>query len=416
MFEAPSFLSFLIDTLIVVLYFNSPWIFGDDVHSNSFSLNPLSSVLIYSILAGLRIALFVPFVWEYVHDRHLVFAFVPYLWHSLNAALLVLRAIYELVMHHFNVFIWSILIGSLVSVVSQLIALAHLRNTAKPERHLALVFAQPNDSLVALLDPEQQAQHRTESEDKSLLRNMREVRAEWSRKMSQLQNLLQQTSNRFINETKSGEDIVFSHLLQLFTATSTAGITRSMSFLSNPTPSSDSSYKAVMALPQLFQQYPEAIEFYVPQLTVFLLYGSFETNSALQSVLLSLCSSSVAFAHKLRYFLVSFSLSGAGIDADGVMALRHLLDQIESAAEKCSRAMNEKNSFSISVCRTIPVSTSRFRHMYHFWDVLCDVSRNLKRFPRNSRTPQLQKELLVIDDEFLPSHCIYAPVANQYHR
>ena len=52
MFETPALVSFVLDGLIVVLYFNSPWIFGDSLHISILDMNPLNSMFTLVIVAG----------------------------------------------------------------------------------------------------------------------------------------------------------------------------------------------------------------------------------------------------------------------------------------------------------------------------------------------------------------------------
>lgn len=56
MFELPAGISFTVDSLIVLLYFNSPWIYSDEESSPShlsvYDLNPLNSIFLFILLAG----------------------------------------------------------------------------------------------------------------------------------------------------------------------------------------------------------------------------------------------------------------------------------------------------------------------------------------------------------------------------
>jgi hypothetical protein len=56
MFELPAGLSFIADSLIIFLYLNSPWLYlsqESSTHITVYDLNPLNSVFLFIILAGL---------------------------------------------------------------------------------------------------------------------------------------------------------------------------------------------------------------------------------------------------------------------------------------------------------------------------------------------------------------------------
>ena len=106
-------------------------------------------------------------------------------------------------------------------------------------------------------------------------------------------------------------------------------------------------YESIEELKEIFQHRPEEVEFYLPQLAVLLVYGSFEALSELQGAVLQMCQSSVHFSHRyvcdisreylferggffsLHWFINSFCLSGAGVTEEGITALRQFLEMIE---------------------------------------------------------------------------------------
>lgn len=76
-------------------------------------------------------------------------------------------------------------------------------------------------------------------------------------------------------------------------------------------------------LDEVFAHDPSSIEFYIPQLVTFLLYGAFWSSASLQAFLLDKCSRSVTFAHRLYWFLNASCLSGSGINPEGLGQVRH---------------------------------------------------------------------------------------------
>jgi hypothetical protein len=139
MFEFPAGISFTVDSLIVFLYFNSQWLYSSEEKSPSQlsmeDLNPLNSIFLFILLAGclslnsiydiyvlgLRIFLFLPYIWLYYHDRRLVLAQAPYFWHTLNFTLLIIKSCWEISHQTWDLFLWYILLGSTISVFCQVI-------------------------------------------------------------------------------------------------------------------------------------------------------------------------------------------------------------------------------------------------------------------------------------------------------
>eukprot|EP00607_Mallomonas_marina_P006435 CAMPEP_0182426888 /NCGR_PEP_ID=MMETSP1167-20130531/13404_1 /TAXON_ID=2988 /ORGANISM="Mallomonas Sp, Strain CCMP3275" /LENGTH=878 /DNA_ID=CAMNT_0024608629 /DNA_START=749 /DNA_END=3385 /DNA_ORIENTATION=+ len=210
--------------------------------------------------------------------------------------------------------------------------------------------------------------------------------------------------------------------------------------------------EAVRKLETLYSDFPDEVEFYIPQLVVFLIYGSFEASGALQTAILNMCRSSAIFAHRVYWFIVAFCLSGAGVTSEGVIALKQLLAEIEAIGEQPAMklalgqayqedsssdavdasahsedALDIKNTanfttldikgakYPISLARLPQGCKSQFAPALLFWDRMTDVSRTLTTVPRNNRTEELRTRLCFVDD-FLPSATIYAPFGNEYHR
>lgn len=89
------------------------------------------------------------------------------------------------------------------------------------------------------------------------------------------------------------------------------------------------SEEPVMALQQLFAEHPHELEFYIPQITTFLVYGSFQNSEILKELMFDLCAHSPSMAHKIRWFIMSFCLSNAGVGPGGVNTLNHFVSSVE---------------------------------------------------------------------------------------
>lgn len=66
---------------------------------------------------------------------------------------------------------------------------------------------------------------------------------------------------------------------------------------------------AIDNLLQIFDDYPVEMEFYIPQIAFFLLYGAFELEEQLKRKLLIMCEKNVSFAYKLYWFIHAFCLN-----------------------------------------------------------------------------------------------------------
>ncbi|OQR92559.1 phosphatidylinositol kinase (PIK-J) [Thraustotheca clavata] len=74
---------------------------------------------------------------------------------------------------------------------------------------------------------------------------------------------------------------------------------------------------------QLYSCYEDdaqTVEFYIPQLCTFLLHGQYEKKHQLEFFLLSQCRRSLAFAHRLHWFLESFCANGVSYASEGLSA------------------------------------------------------------------------------------------------
>jgi hypothetical protein len=66
---------------------------------------------------------------------------------------------------------------------------------------------------------------------------------------------------------------------------------------------------ALNSLQEVFADFPSEVEFYIPQLLMFLLYGAFEFEETLKRNYLVMCEHNPSFASKVYFFVESFCLN-----------------------------------------------------------------------------------------------------------
>ena len=219
--------------------------------------------------------------------------------------------------------------------------------------------------------------------------------------------------------------------------------------------------EAVKELEEIYESHNDEVEFYIPQLVVFLLYGAFETAGCLHDSVLYMSRKSSLFAHRLHWFVVAFSLSGAGVTAEGVVALQRLLSEVEESGEADSKAIaqghgkyesqtnevgegepessshsddalgahltsgdrmvsqessHHNQRYPLARTTTPPNCNSFFQPTTLFWEKMIEISRRLCVVPRPARTDELRKSLSQCMRQYLPSANIYAPLGNEHHR
>ena len=141
MFQAPAFISCVLDSLCLFLYFQETWIFEESLDISAFRVFDLfGSDLQLIILAGkffyrnystyfrfsknvlgLRIFFFVPYIWLFQQDRRLYFAMIPYCWHIINILIISLKASYDLYERSWSMVEWLLLLASVLSVFCQVL-------------------------------------------------------------------------------------------------------------------------------------------------------------------------------------------------------------------------------------------------------------------------------------------------------
>ena len=342
----------------------------------------------------------------------------------------------------------------------QCVGLNHLKSTAIPEREVVLgIAAEPpcdgDDTRVALLGANGvPVADRQYSNDLivSMRKRMEDANERWNQGISKFNQYV-----GIFNQDEFGP--VFKHVVDLFRG-------------------SPPGEAPVLALQALLHDHMHELEFYIPQITIFLLYGSFQNSEILQHFVLDLCAQSPTMAHKIRWFVRSFCLSGAGVGSVGVNTLNHFLSCVEKCGESSARqlmtALAEADgarglyvdaksgerksdhsssagdtqtlvsvplSFRISVdapfraaerkeqgypiYRTLEIIhqpeggipyIDAFSPTFAFWDELVEISRELCSLARDERTPTLKNKLEAFKNRYLPSASIFAPVGRTQHR
>jgi hypothetical protein len=154
-------------------------------------------------------------------------------------------------------------------------------------------------------------------------RRLAKAKQIWDKKMNDLKTLLNTLQPSNSKTILDSYDEVFNTVLMLFT----------MELVGD---------NASVSIEDKFENYPEQVIFYIPQLAVFLLYGSFETSRMLQISILDICEKSLVFSHKLYWFINAFSLSEAGVTQEGVIVLRQLMTLIEQHGNQSSSYMKNQ--------------------------------------------------------------------------
>lgn len=91
-----------------------------------------------------------------------------------------------------------------------------------------------------------------------------------------------------------------------------------------------------------FARDPGSVEFYIPQLVTFLLYGAFWSSGSLQAFLLDKCGRSVQFAHRLYWYLHAACLHGSsGINPAGVRQLTALIEDVKARGQRAAARLEE---------------------------------------------------------------------------
>ena len=512
MFGLLALISYVGDIFIVTLYCSKRTAFGDNEDSTVWKLlNPLDSALLLVVLAALRVFVFIPYVWRYLKEDLLVLSQRPYIWHIVNVTFVLFKAIAEVANEgpSQNSSIWIAIGCSLMSVYCQSAALKRLVSTALPERHVVLGLSLPhgNSSVMkAGVDRKESMEKRSstsqrKSSDRLLahrvasyytdttcsppdpeagsefLLGFREqldkAHTEWNEKIAKLKESIANFGSE--NESFSRPDaIVFDELLLLF-ATNNNNPKNNLGYkvTCNEKLIDQSDLETALIVDQqgvtsintketflsLFSRHPKTLEFYIPQLVVYLLYGYAPTSAELREALLLICARSAHFAHRIYYFIEAYCISGAGINSDGVVMLRQLLKSIENVALPSAEMISSGNcnncymdhlsmgrsstgqdsprqyisidndlesspaeitetvgEYPLVLIRPFVADSNAFTSTLLFWEHLATLSRDLVPFCKEDRKKELQQRIPEVKKRFLPSSCIYAPVGNQYHR
>lgn len=197
--------------------------------------------------------------------------------------------------------------------------------------------------------------------------------------------------------------------------------------------------RAVERLEGLFAHYPQEVEFFLPQLTVYLLYGSFGARGLqLKRALLRMCAQSLPFALKFHWFVASFCLSEAGVQGEGVHALMTLTAEIQANGEVAAQQLladlraqqsdNDRNSggaekesaahpcYPLRLTRMPAVGDTQYSLSLHFWHEMVSISRTLGATPRPARQQELRRLVRGCVDSYLPSATVHVPFRNTQHR
>ncbi|ETV75512.1 hypothetical protein, variant 1 [Aphanomyces astaci] len=191
-----------------------------------------------------------------------------------------------------------------------------------------------------------------------------------------------------------------------------------------------------------YDEHPDEVEFYIPQLCTFLLHGQYDKNPALEFFLLSQCRRSLQFAHRLHWFLESFC--GTTYRSEGLSATvhahhaaegGHLLQEIARQggvpAKLFSMGLTESEcaaSKELMATRLMALQVAEahmdspehlelFQATPAFVRSLTDLADRLIPLPLAERKLHLHHGLAEIEAMYFPSaSTIYLPVGDSMHR
>jgi hypothetical protein len=201
--------------------------------------------------------------------------------------------------------------------------------------------------------------------------------------------------------------------------------------------SGDSNHDQQLAvLESEYDAEPDVFFPYLPQYTLFLLYGSFGSSEALEKFLLERSRSSVHVAHNVYWFTVAFCLHEAGVSAKGVEAIELFLEKLVTCGEQPALELWQGRGPGEALARGAAANgvadlrefeageaqkrsqpyVGTFSAAPSFIDALCQISRDLVAVPREKRAEEMQRRLRLVDEAYLPSMAVYVPVGNWRHR
>ncbi|ETW06527.1 hypothetical protein, variant [Aphanomyces invadans] len=192
-----------------------------------------------------------------------------------------------------------------------------------------------------------------------------------------------------------------------------------------------------------YDEHPDEVEFYIPQLCTFLLHGQYDKNPALEFFLLSQCRRSLQFAHRLHWFLDSFCTRGTTYQSEGLSATvntpsaedGHLLHEIArqggvpaklfsmgltEAECAVSKELMATRLMALQVAETSmdsPDHLALFQATPRFLRSLTDLADRLIPLPIADRKLHLRHGLAEIEATFFPTaSTIYLPIGDTMHR
>lgn len=299
----------------------------------------------------------------------------------------------------------------------------HLKSSILPVREVALGLS-----------------HEMRADGDGLLPRLQEqvqkARNAWNRKVGELKDFLKGYDAIGL---AVGEDDLFNSVLRLFVA----------SILEQQL--------AVKKIDQRFQECSQDVEFFIPHLLIYLLYGAFESEDRLRFSLLAMCQQSLPFACKVHWYVSAFCLQHAGVRTERMQALDSLLSSVVECGEAAAQVLSDRVCphpahavtaasssnmpsygtvdavmeeqegclapiggtgfyYPLHITKLPPADMPLFQSQLAFWKALADISRSLAALPRKMRTPSLREELIKVLEQFLPSAVIHLPFGNTQHR
>lgn len=165
----------------------------------------------------------------------------------------------------------------------------------------------------------------------------------------------------------------------------------------------------IQEIERTFQDFPDDIIFFAPQLCIYLLYSPSPVSLTLKATILHLCSEDDILAHKMHFFLRSFAVNHDISIDNGLQSLLRDITQFGDVATRKARKCDSMSNTS----STFPTVAPTFQDNVTFWLRLIEVTRLLtSRRTKQERTIELQRQLLFWGSDLLPSASIFVPVGN----
>lgn len=440
MFKLCTILSLVCDVLIVTFFVVHPHLVEDKPSKDIEALFAIEhSFFPFILLAITRILCLIAFVQLYAVSAQLRNIHILYFWMSIHVVLSAITLIFMNYHDEFMIAKRLLVFASFVSIACQVVCIRHLRssvlsihcvalglsdklrNALKSQHHIYTESPDFNDddevkgnklqgSSSTSFDiessfstPTKQRRVQRSLNNNRLLTSLRKkiksANDAWNRQVFNLRRNISKgftiiptnrRNKRHHHDPLTSSQNIFQHILTLY-------IGESVSV----------QQQALAQLMEIFKSHPSLLEFYIPHIITYLLYGSFSIEELLMQRILYMCRMQLSFAIRMQWYVEAFILSNAQ-SIDGMDTLNELIREIASAGNEAYRrleAVQEKDRQgygSISDSHLIAggewkenwdVEMGPFSAETTFWLDLVDITKKIVHVPVAFRNVELRKLL-----------------------